>query len=272
MKYQLPCKCGRSVEVEPVQAGQAVVCSCGENLLVPSMLQVKTLSAAPAKQEPPHRKKHVPYRAVCVNLIIALVCLVLAILFRLFEEKFVAYRLYVLFSGLSAAFFSTSIVLTVRERIRSPLAADTALRRTFFVLGIALLFPASLLAPYLYAWKPHPMQVAYKEVYKSYGSYQRLLYQNSTPILLSEHTILRMRNEDIDHMFPMELFLHFQTLEHPTFSYNFQDNYEAVKATYHIWVTVNVILFILAIASIIASFFMPKQTVAVTGWSGSEWQ
>jgi len=99
-----------------------------------------------------------------------------------------------------------------------------------------------------------------------------MLYQDSSPIPSVERRILRMTDERIDHMMPMELYFYFQTLEEPTFSYNFTENYEAVKDTYRIWVTVNVILFILALLSITASFFMPRQTVTVTGWSGSEWQ
>jgi len=81
-----------------------------------------------------------------------------------------------------------------------------------------------------------------------------------------------MTDEEIDQMSPMNLYFYFQTLEEPTFSYNFQENYEAVKYTYRIWVTGNVILLILAVLSIAASFFMSRETVVVTGWSGSEWQ
>jgi hypothetical protein len=80
-----------------------------------------------------------------------------------------------------------------------------------------------------------------------------------------------MQNEEIDQMYPMDLYTYFLTLESPTFSYNFQSNYDGVKDTHRIRVTTDVILFILAITSIVASFFMAKQIVVVTGWSGSEW-
>ena len=151
-------------------------------------------------------------------------------------------------------------------------AESDALRRTFFVLGIVLLFPALLLAPYLYMWKPEPRHATFKPKFYTHGGLKRMLYQDSTPFSREEHTILWITDQHIDHMLPMELYFYFQTLEEPTFSYNFIENYEAVKDTYRIWVTVNVILFILSFLSITASFFMPRQTAVVTGWSGSEWQ
>jgi hypothetical protein len=149
---------------------------------------------------------------------------------------------------------------------------DSTLRRTFFVLGIALLFPAFLLASYLHEWQPHPRHATVKPTQFSYGSNKKPLYQDSTPIPRSEIRILWMTDEEIDQMLPMELFFYFQTLDEPTFSYNFQDNYEAIKDTYRIWGTGNGILFILAVLSLAASFFMPRQTVEVTGWSGNEWR
>jgi len=205
MKYLLSCTCGQSVEVEPGQAGQTVACVCGEQLIVPSMLQVKALPVAPEKPKPTR-------------------------------------------------------------------AESNALRRTFFVIGVVLLFPALLLAPYLYVWKPEPRHADFKPKYYSHSGFKRMLYQDSTPIPSAERAILWIKDEHINHMMPMELYFYFQTLEEPTFSYNFIDNYDAVKDTYRIWVTVNVILFILSLLSITASFLMPRQTVVVTGWSGSEWQ
>ena len=207
MKYQLPCKCGQSVEIEPGQAGQTVVCICGENLLVPSMLQVKALPVAPEKSPPPREEAGI-------------------------------------------------------------------LRRTFLILGIALFIPSIALAYQLYTHPPQPRQVSEKRVFFSHGTIQRPLYQDSTPISDAEHTILWMADnlEVIDHMFPMELYFYFRTLETPTFSYNYQDNYEAIKDTYRIWVTATIILLVLSILSIVASFFMPKRQTIVTGWSGSEWR
>jgi hypothetical protein len=205
MKYQLPCKCGQSIHIEPSQAGQMVACVCGENVLVPSMLQVKALPVAP-------------------------------------------------------------------ETVKPPNAETGTMRKMFFVLGIALLIPSVLLAFHLHYWIPQPRDVSLKRVEFTHGSYQRMLFQDSTPIPPSEHNILWMTDEHIDHMMPMELFFYFRTLEHPTFSYNFQNNYEAIKDRHRIWLVVNGMLFFLSLLSIVASFFMPKKKVAVIGWSGSEWE
>ena len=269
MKYLLPCKCGQSVEIELGQAGQTVVCACGENLLVPSMLQVKALPAAPEKPASQRsRKKLVPYRSALMTFVSSVACLILTVLLWRVEYGL----FFVLLRGLTGAFLITSLALALRDWAKSPLAEDSTIRRTFFVLGVALLFPAFLLASYLHEWQPHPRLATVKRTHFSYGSNKKLLPQDSTPIPYSEIRILWMTDEEIDQMSPMELFFYFQTLEEPTFSYNFQDNYEAVKDTYRIWVTGNGILFILAVLSIVASFFMPRQTIEVTGWSGSEWR
>jgi hypothetical protein len=232
------------------------------------MLQVKALPVAPEKPKPPREKKHVPYRAALVNGIASIACLGLWQFFGRLEEEL----LYILFRGLAGAFLITSIALACRELVKSPLAEDSTLRRTFFILGIVLLFPSFLMTSYLHIWKPHPQYVSLKRTVFSFGSEQRMLHQDSTPISPMEHRILWMTDEGIDRMSPMELYHYFRTLEEPTFSYNFQDNYEALKDTYRIWVTVNIILFILAILSLITSFFMPRYTVVVTGWSGSDWR
>ena len=281
MKYLLPCKCGESVEVEPGQAGQTVVCGCGESLLVPSMLQVKALPKADEKPVLSHKKHHIPYRAALIFFVLGIVCLTSWGLLELLKwrtQEFFAFALlglasllYVSSRGLAFAFLLAALALAIRDWAKSPLAEDTTLRRTFFVLGIALLFPACFFTSYWHEWKPHPRHATLKRIFFSYGTYQRPLHQDSTPIPRAETRILWMTDEEIDHLMPMDLHLYFQTLKEPMFSHNFRENYEAVWATYRIWITVNVILFILAFSSIIVSFFMPKQTVEVTGWSGSEW-
>ena len=205
MKYQLPCKCGLSVEIEPGQAGQVVVCSCGEKLLVPTMLQIKALPMVPEKSPAPREETGI-------------------------------------------------------------------LRRTFFILGVVLLVPSLYFAVYLYLNVPHPSGVSLKRVQFSFGSNKRALIQDSTPIPWQEHQILWMTDEIIDNMMPMELFFYFQTLKEPMFSHNFLDNYDAIKDTYRIRVTATMILLVLAVLSIVASFFMPKRQTLVTGWSGNEWR
>jgi len=134
-----------------------------------------------------------------------------------------------------------------------------------------LLFLSILLAISLYLLPPDPRQAMSKRVFFSHGTIQRPLFQDSTPIPMEERAILRMTDDIIDQMMPMDLHFYFQTLEEPTFSFNFRENYEAVWATYRIWLTVNIILFILAFSGIVVSFFMPRQNVVVTGWSGTEW-
>jgi len=273
MKYLLPCQCGQSVEVEPGQAGQTVVCGCGENLLVPSMLQVKALPMVPEKSVSPREKTSVSYRVPLAIFVpfLGIVCMVLAIPIGWFgwHLGFNGNFVFRTCLALGCTLLIASPILELRTWIRPD---DTnILSRSFFILGIVLLFPALCLAFHLYVWTPDPAQALYKRTQFSHGSLQRPLHQDSTPIPMEERFILWMTDEHIDQMMPMELHLYFQTLEEPTFSYNFRENYEAVWATYRIWVTVNIIVFILAFTSIAVSFFMPKQNVVVTGWSGNEW-
>jgi len=51
-RYQLPCSCGRQIVVEPRQAGEAMVCSCGASLQVPTLLEMRSLEPVPALAEP----------------------------------------------------------------------------------------------------------------------------------------------------------------------------------------------------------------------------
>ena len=46
-KYLLPCRCGQQIPVEPRQAGQKVVCSCGATMQVPRLLEIMALEPAP---------------------------------------------------------------------------------------------------------------------------------------------------------------------------------------------------------------------------------
>ena len=271
MKYLLPCKCGQSVVIEPGLAGQTVVCACGENLLVPSMIQIKALPVAPDEPVAPGSKSSTPpYRAAFAMLVLGGVGMALSgILWWIHALVPYGDLAFILCFGLGCPLVGASIALALRVRIRPDDA--NILSRSFFILGVALLFPAVLLATYLYLWTPNPRHATFKRTEFSYGSYQRPLYQDSTPISYAEQTILWMTDEYIDHMMPMELHVYFLKLEEPTFSYNFRDNYAAVLSTHRIWTTVNVFVFILAFVSIVVSFFMPKQNVIVTGWSGSEW-
>ena len=231
------------------------------------MLRVKALPEAPEETERPPKNVRIPYRAAFINFFVSIVFFVLSLPFWWYEGGY----LFLTSLSLACTLFCTGGAIMIREAVGSPLSEDTILRRSFFVIGITLLFPSFCLAIFLYLWKPEPFHAAIKPKMFSFGSYQRLLYQDSTPIPQEERVILGMTDAEIDLMMPMELYLYFLTLEEPTFSYNFIDNYEAVKDTYRIWITVNIILFLLAVSSIVVSFCLPKQIVVVTGWSGNEW-
>jgi hypothetical protein len=288
MKYLLPCKCGQSVEIEPSQAGQTVACSCGENLTVPTMMQVKALSLAPDKPEPVQKQTTgtttgTSYKTALIFGILGYECMLLSFLLwwlnmhdkNLYDKIFV---LFVVFRGMACAFLISAVAFALREKVKSPLAKDTAMRRAFFIFGVVLLFPSFFLVFHLQGTIPQPKDVLLIRDEFSFGSFQRLIYRSSIPIPFHERRILMMDDktvdyyESIDNMMPMGLYHYFRTLEHPTFGQEFQENFEAVKDTYRIWVTVNIVLLILSLSSIVVSFFLPRQTVVITGWSGSEWQ
>ncbi|MCL2709364.1 MAG: hypothetical protein FWE95_00655 [Planctomycetaceae bacterium] len=314
MKHLLPCTCGESVEIEPGQAGQTVKCRCGENLLVPTMLQIKALPVAPDKPVSPKEKTKAQNKAVFAMLVPGVVCLLLSFPLWYFVSDLIAagfiilgcaflaasgaplamlipgivYLLIAFVIWLSQDFFHNygplllgvcvglgcvllvaTFAVVLRKRFRSD---DTnILSQSFFYLGVFLLFPTSLFSGYMYAWTPDPLHALFKRTQYTFGSNQRMLPQDSTPIPWEERMILWMTDERIDQMTPIEFHQFYLTLEEPTFSINFRENYDAVWKTYRIWITVNVIMYILALASIGVSFVMPKQNVVVTGWSGSEW-
>lgn len=57
-QYLLPCRCGNEVIVDSTQAGETVACSCGEQLLVPTLRGLRGLKpagAAPAARPAPRR-------------------------------------------------------------------------------------------------------------------------------------------------------------------------------------------------------------------------
>jgi hypothetical protein len=145
------------------------------------------------------------------------------------------------------------------------------MRQVFFLLGVLFFPPVAIFFLWALFSYPLPRDVSRKREWFRFG--QTELYQNSTPVPDFEHTILWIRNEDFDRMSPMELYFHFKILERgPNFSYNFQENYQALKDAYHIRVALAIVLLCLVVTSFISSFFMPKRDVIVTGWSGSEWK
>jgi hypothetical protein len=145
------------------------------------------------------------------------------------------------------------------------------MRQVFFLLGVIFFLPAVIFFIWALFSYPLPRDVSRKQEWFSYGP--RWLYQNSTPIPDFEHTILWIQDEDFDRMSPMELYFHFKLFERgPNFSYNFQENYQALRDAYHIRVAASAGVLFLVLLSFTASFFMPKRDVIVTGWSGSEWK
>ena len=240
-------------------------------MLAPSMLQIKALPVVPEKPTTTREKTNTPYRAALAMFIAGIVCAALSLPIG-WLGWYVGFNGNLVFRVCLALGFALAITspITVLRFLIRPKDVNI-LSRTFFTLGIVLLFLSLLLAISLYLLPPDPRQAEDKRVFFTHGTLQRPLFQDSTPIPMEERAILRMTPEIIDQMMPIELHLYFQTLEEPMFSLNFMENYEAVWATYRIWVTVNIILAILAFASIVVSFFMPKQNVVVTGWSGTEW-
>jgi hypothetical protein len=49
VKYLLPCACGQPSVVEPRQAGEMIVCSCGASLQAPTLLAMTRLEPAPTE-------------------------------------------------------------------------------------------------------------------------------------------------------------------------------------------------------------------------------
>jgi hypothetical protein len=52
VKYLLPCRCGQQVVVEPREAGETTVCSCGQSLSIPTFLEMSALERAPEETMP----------------------------------------------------------------------------------------------------------------------------------------------------------------------------------------------------------------------------
>ncbi|GHT14859.1 hypothetical protein FACS1894170_12200 [Planctomycetales bacterium] len=208
MKYLLPCSCGLSVDVEPRQAGQTVVCSCGKTLQVPSLSKVKELPVTTENKVPVHAAKK-----------------------------------------------NAGLV-----------------RKAFFIIGFVLLVPGILFFTVTLLSPPKPQDVFNKRVYFSFGSNRKPMLQNSTPLNNEDIRVLSMSDDIIDRMMPIDLYVYFQSLRTPTLSYNFLDNYEAVKDTHKIWLIFGGIWLAVGIVCIILAFFMPKQSIEVTGWSGSDWR
>ncbi len=48
-KYLLPCTCGKKIPVESRQAGEEILCDCGQRLTAPTMLSMRNLEPVPTE-------------------------------------------------------------------------------------------------------------------------------------------------------------------------------------------------------------------------------
>lgn len=57
VEYLLPCECGNRVRVSRSQAGQMVPCPCGRTLLVPTLIELRSLESVESENESIPAKK-----------------------------------------------------------------------------------------------------------------------------------------------------------------------------------------------------------------------
>ncbi|MDR1924992.1 MAG: hypothetical protein LBQ66_11530 [Planctomycetaceae bacterium] len=149
---------------------------------------------------------------------------------------------------------------------------ETGILRSCFLGSGVFLFVLFLVLSFYFAFftYPQPADVLKKNEFFDYGDTR--IYQNSTPLPLSERTVLLTKDELIDYMLPFDLFRFNEILKSgPNFSFNFQVNFQELKYAYYTRVAIVVILCLLGVVCIVISFFLPKRGVIVEGWSGSEW-
>ncbi|MDR3111107.1 MAG: hypothetical protein LBU65_15675 [Planctomycetaceae bacterium] len=91
MKYQLPCQCGLTIAVETSQAGGQVVCSCGQQIQVPSLIKLKQLP--PDDNLPVVSAEHgVNPRMILLFIGLALLAGTIAFGCYVYEERPIAYK------------------------------------------------------------------------------------------------------------------------------------------------------------------------------------
>ena len=80
--YLLPCCCGRTIPVEPRQAGEAIQCACGKPVQVPTLLEMTTLerSEPVVPAAPPSVGWGWPQRLVFLGIVMAVASCVAVIL------------------------------------------------------------------------------------------------------------------------------------------------------------------------------------------------
>jgi hypothetical protein len=66
-KYLLPCPCGERLAIEPRQAGETVVCTCGQVLEVPTLLELRQLEKVILKEESPRAAWSLGHRLILVG-------------------------------------------------------------------------------------------------------------------------------------------------------------------------------------------------------------
>ncbi len=72
-KYLLPCKCGRKHPVEPAQAGDQLVCNCGDTLPVPTLLEMRKLEQVQSANQVGPTSWSVKHRTFVIGVVIFLV-------------------------------------------------------------------------------------------------------------------------------------------------------------------------------------------------------
>ena len=144
------------------------------------------------------------------------------------------------------------------------------LRRAFLFIGILLTLLSAAFLIYTVPYFPQPKDVTKKRDEFAFGG--KTLYQNSTPLSVTEQNLLWMEDWHFSMMMPIQLFYHFNNLgDSPNLSYNFQENYAALKDAYYIRLTAGIVLLLVALGFTISSFFLPKADAEVINWSGTEW-
>jgi len=81
-KYLLPCHCGLHIVIEPRQAGETVVCSCGVSLQVPTMLGMSALEPVIEESTAPPAEADWgwPHATLLIGLVMVAAAFVLVVL------------------------------------------------------------------------------------------------------------------------------------------------------------------------------------------------
>ena len=244
----MPCQCGKTVVVEISQAGNEVVCSCGQNLTVPSMLKIKQL-------EPFGTDADADETIVSSAAVVRRTLFVVGLLLFLPSFYFAALAVLSLSWSPCAAFLSRD------PRLNVPGINMKFQFKIYHVdIGLGSMRP------------PQPIDVLRKQT--SY-IYQDIVHvQDSTPLTAGERQTLGLPDEYIDYyLSPFDVFLFIKTLgPSPSFGDNFRENYQGLWDAYYIRVTAVFVWLAVSLILIVASFLIPNRTQQVGVRKGTEWR